>query len=213
MFQTSNFYKKFIVFEGIEGSGKSTNLNFIADLLKQKGVTVTLTREPGGTPMGEEIRNILLAHREEKVTPMTELLLLFAARKQHIENIINPALDAGNCVLSDRFTDASYSYQGGGRKVLFKEIEFLENLVQKDLRPDLTIIFDIPVEHSIKRIKYRKNIDRIEREKIEFFNRVRQSYLDLANNSPERYKVIDAAKPLLEVQKELKEIFNNIFSE
>lgn len=202
-----DFSKKFITFEGIEGSGKTTNLNFLAETLRSKKINVTVTREPGGTQMGEKIREILLANYKETVYAATELLLLFAARCQHIENIIRPALIAGDCVLSDRFTDASYAYQGGGRGVPFGTIEFLENMVQKDLRPDLTIVFDIPVELSVQRIKKRKNIDRIEQEKIDFFARVRQVYLERAKSMPERTVIIDSTQPLVSVQRELQAIF------
>jgi dTMP kinase len=205
--KTFNFSKKFITFEGIEGSGKTTNLNYLAEILREKGINVTVTREPGGTKMGEEIRKILLANHKETVCAITEILLLFAARSQHIENIIRPALIAGNCVLSDRFTDASYAYQGGGRGIALQTIQFLENLVQKDLRPDLTIVFDIPVELSVERIKKRKSIDRIEQEKVDFFERVRQAYLDRAKSLPERYAIIDATKPLTVVHKELEDLF------
>ena len=202
-----DFSKKFITFEGIEGSGKSTNLNFLAEPLRSKSINVMVTREPGGTAMGEEIRKTLLTHHKETVCATTEILLLFAARSQHIENIIRPALIAGDCVLSDRFTDATYAYQGGGRGIAFKTIEFLEDMVQKDLRPDLTIIFDIPVELSIQRIKKRKNIDRIEQEKIDFFERVRQVYLERARSMPKRYIIIDATQSLSAVQREIEDLF------
>ncbi len=207
MFKKSEFPGKFITFEGIEGSGKTTNINFFAEYLRSNGIDIVLTREPGGTPMGEKIRSALLANYAEEVYPITEILLLFAARSQHIENIIKPALRDGSCVLSDRFTDATYAYQGGGRGIPFQDIMLLENMVQKEFRPDFTIIFDIPVEISLKRIQKRKNIDRIEQEKIGFFNKVRQVYLDRAKNVSGKYKIIDATKPLQEVQNILQNMF------
>lgn len=198
---------KFITFEGIEGSGKTTNLSFLAEYLTTKNINLVVTREPGGTPMGEAIRTVLLSHYAEKINPMTEMLLLFATRAQHIENIIKPALAAGSCVLCDRFTDATYAYQGGGRGIAVHDIELLENMVQQALRPDHTIIFDVPVEISLSRIQKRKNIDRIEQEEVDFFSRARQVYLARAKSTPSKYTVIDAARPLLEVQNLLKSLF------
>lgn len=202
-----DFRKKFITFDGIEGCGKSTNLKFIATKLKAKGVDVVVTREPGGTAIGEDIRKILLANYQENITAISELLLLFAARSQHITKVIRPALAAGSCVISDRFTEASYAYQGGGRAIDSQIIAFLEQVVQQELRPDLTIIFDIPVELSIKRIKQRTKTDRIEQEQIDFFSKARQVYLARAKSMPERAIIIDATKPLKLVQQELQNLF------
>ena len=191
----------FITVEGIEGVGKTTHLKTINDYLCEKGHVVVLTREPGGTPMGEEIRHIILSHRGEKVLPMTELLLLFAARMQHIETVIRPALLRGEWVLCDRFIDATYAYQGGGRGMPWDVIHQLEQLVVKDCKPDLTLIFDVPVATGLNRVKKRQQVeDRIEQEKIEFFERVRKAYLERASLNKNQYRVIDAQKTLVEVQ-------------
>jgi len=192
----------FITFEGIEGVGKTTHLQAIAAYLREKGNLVIVTREPGGTLMGEEIRNIILSHRNENVLPMTELLLLFAARMQHIETIIRPALLRGEWVLCDRFIDASYAYQGGGRGLSLDIIQQLEQLVVKDCVPNLTFIFDAPVAVGLSRVKKRQQTeDRIEKEKIDFFERVRQIYLQRARFNENRYCVVDAEKTLIEVEK------------
>ena len=207
IFKKSEYAGKFITFEGIEGSGKTTNLSFLTEYFKSKNIDVVVTREPGGTLMGETIRTAFLSNYAEKINPITEMLLLFAARAQHIENIIKPALAAGRCILCDRFTDATYAYQGGGRGVAVHDIELLESMVQQDLRPDFTIIFDVPVEISLSRIQKRKSIDRIEKEEVEFFSRARQVYLNRAKIRATKYKVIDAAVPLVEVQNILKSLF------
>lgn len=196
---------KFITFEGVEGVGKTTNLNFVAEKLKAKGYSVLVTREPGGTQMGEEIRDILLAHRHEEVSPVAELLLMFAARAQHIERIIRPALQEGKMVLCDRFTDASYAYQGGGRNVDKEKIQSLEQLVQGTLRPDYTFLLDAPPEIGLKRAKNRSHADRFEKEEVQFFERVRASYLERAKQYPERYAIVDASRTIQEVQKVLEE--------
>jgi len=192
----------FITLEGIEGVGKTTHLQAIAQYLREKGHLVVVTREPGGTLMGEEIRNIVLSHHIENVFPMTELLLLFAARMQHIETVIRPALLRGEWVLCDRFIDASYAYQGGGRGLSLDIIKQLEQLVVKDCLPNLTFIFDANVEIGLSRVKKRQQTaDRIEQEKIDFFERVRQTYLQRAHLNKNRYCVIDAEKTLSEVEK------------
>ena len=198
---------KFITFEGIEGSGKTTNISFVADYLRGNKINVLVTREPGGTPMGEQIRGVLLATQSEVVTPITEMLLLFAARSQHLHNVIKPALAAGKCVLCDRFTDATYAYQGGGRGIAFADIAALENMVQPELRPDITIVLDVSVEVSLQRIQKRHNLDRIEQETKDFFTRVRQVYLARAASFPEKYKIIDTTVALAEVQQELANLF------
>lgn len=197
----------FITFEGIEGVGKSTQLKFMAELLQQAGISVVLTREPGGTPMGEEIRDILLVHRYERVAPMTELLLMFAARAQHVDTIIKPALEKGQWVLCDRFVDATYAYQGGGRGVSMSLISGVEKLVLEDFHPDRTLILDAPAEIGFERVKGRgTHPDRFEQEKIDFFERVRSVYLARAKTDPKRYQVINAAESLMEVQTHISNI-------
>ncbi len=201
----------FITFEGIEGVGKTTHLKWMATALTDVGIPVLVTREPGGTPMGEEIRDILLVHRHERVAPLTELLLMFAARAQHVDTVIRPALAADRWVLCDRFVDATYAYQGGGRGVPEGLIRELESLVLGSFRPDHTILFDTPVEIGLQRVKERNNgHDRFEQEKMDFFERVRMEYLRIARLDPERYEIIDATKPLVEVQQSLSRIMTEI---
>ena len=194
---------KFLSIEGTEGVGKTTNLVFVRDWLQAKGIEVVVTREPGGTPFAEEIRTLLLAKRDEKVDETAELLLVFAARAQHITQVIKPALERGAWVLSDRFTDATYAYQGGGRGLSTETISQLELLVQRELRPDLTLILDIDVELGLNRARQRGELDRFESEAISFFERVRNAYLKRANLSPSRYAVINAGQDLSAVQKDL----------
>ncbi|BBT18000.1 thymidylate kinase [Pseudomonas sp. SLBN-26] len=193
----------FITLEGPEGAGKSTNRDFIASRLRERGVEVLLTREPGGTPLAERIRELLLAPSDESMAVDTELLLMFAARAQHLDRVIRPALEAGQVVLCDRFTDATYAYQGGGRGVSMARIAELERFVQGSLRPDLTLVFDLPVEVGLQRAAARGRLDRFEQENRSFFDAVRQTYLERAAQAPERYRVIDAAKPLADVQRYL----------
>ncbi|WP_165663926.1 dTMP kinase [Metapseudomonas otitidis] len=193
----------FITLEGPEGAGKSTNRDFIAARLRERGVEVLLTREPGGTPLAERIRELLLAPSDESMAVDTELLLMFAARAQHLDRVIRPALEAGQVVLCDRFTDATYAYQGGGRGVSMARIAELERFVQGSLRPDLTLVFDLPVEVGLQRAAARGRLDRFEQEDRSFFEAVRQTYLERADQAPERYRVIDAAKPLADVQRYL----------
>lgn len=195
--------EKFITLEGGEGVGKSSNMLFIKQYLNDKGFDVLLTREPGGTPLAEEIRELFIKERKEKVAENTELLLVFAARAQHIAEVIRPALSQGKWVLSDRFTDATYAYQGGGRGLRKDTIEHLEILVQEDLRPGLTILLDIPVDLGLKRAKVRNELDRIEQEKTDFFERVRASYLERARAEPERFYLIDASVDLISVQQQI----------
>ena len=203
----SSFKSKFITFEGIERSGKSTNIATVFELLRENGVDVITTREPGGTLVGEKIRDIVLGHSVETITPEAELLLFFASRAQHIHHVIKPALRMGKCVLCDRFTEASYAYQGGGRGISMHYIEGLENMVQGSLRPDLVLIFDVSVELSFARTKNRGAEDRIEIEQLEFFERVRNAYLERAKKNPSIYKIIDASKPLEELNQTLKDLF------
>lgn len=192
---------QFITLEGIEGVGKSTNLQFIARRLAAAGVTFVTTREPGGTPFAEEIRQLLLAPRVEPVSSEAELLLMFAARAQHVHALIEPALARGEWVLCDRFTDATYAYQGGGRGVDPARIAWLEDCVQGALRPDRTFLLDVDVETGLSRARQRSGAgDRFERERVEFFERARAAYLQRASAFPARYRVIDAGVALPEVQ-------------
>lgn len=191
---------KFITVEGIEGVGKSTNIDFLASLIEAKGLAVIRTREPGGTPMAERIRELLLEHGEEPMTDIAELLLFFAARSVHIHNAIKPALLAGQWVVCDRFTDASRAYQGNGRGLNQETINTLADWVQEDLQPDLTILLDAPAEIGMDRAGRRGAADRLEIEKTEFYARVRDGYLALAKSEPERFAVIDASQSLEQVQ-------------
>ncbi len=193
----------FITLEGPEGAGKSTNREFLAAHLRAAGLEVQLTREPGGTPLAERIRELLLAPSDESMAVDTELLLMFAARAQHLEQVIRPALERGAIVLCDRFTDATYAYQGGGRGVPLSRIAELEAFVQGPLRPDLTLVFDLPVEVGLARAAARGQLDRFEREGQGFFEAVRQAYLARAKADPQRYEVIDASQSLAEVQNRL----------
>ncbi|WAK00299.1 dTMP kinase [Methylobacter sp. YRD-M1] len=197
---------KFITLEGGEGVGKTTNLSFISSYLQNHGIDVIVTREPGGTRLAEKIRELLLDSNNESISESAELLLMFAARAQHIKHVIEPALSQGKWVLCDRFTDATYAYQGGGRSMNMSTIEWLENLVQGALRPDLTLLLDAPVEVGIERARDRGQLDRFESEKIDFFERVRQAYLRQAELYPERIKLIKADQPLGEVQNKLIDV-------
>ena len=196
---------KFITLEGIEGVGKTSNLNFIRELLEAAGQACVVTREPGGTPLGEALREMLLGHRDDNMSPDAELLLMFAARAEHLAKVIRPALAAGKTVLCDRFTEATYAYQGGGRQLDIGKISGLENWVQGELRPDLTLILDAPVEVGRERAGKRSAPDRIEQEKDDFFQRVRQAYIALAHEHPERITLINAEPPLEEVQLQIRE--------
>ena len=201
---------QFITFEGTEGVGKSTQLSNAESVLKRMGLDVIVTREPGGTPMTESIRELLLTPRDEPVNELTELLLMFAARAQHLHTRILPALNAGRWVLCDRFTDATFAYQGGGRGVDVKSIAALENLVQGELRPDHVVLLDAPVETGMARAKHRGELDRFEQEAVAFFDRIRRAYLDRAAAAPERYHVINAAKSLDAVSNEVSELLERI---
>lgn len=191
---------RFITLEGGEGVGKSTNLRFLEDFLSIQGKSVVVTREPGGTAAGEKIRSILLAIEKEPLSHEAELLLMFAARAEHLKNVIRPALMNGCWVLCDRFTDATYAYQGGGRGVDEKRIEYLDHWIQGGLEPDLTLLFDTPVEIGMARVMERGNPDRFEIERLDFFGRIRTTYLDLAARYPERIRVIDAGQSIDLVQ-------------
>lgn len=195
---------KFITLEGGEGVGKTTNVPFIKDYLLGKNIPVVVTREPGGTMMAEKIRDLLLHSNDEVISSHAEILLMFAARAQHLKNVIKPALAQGAWVLCDRFTDATYAYQGGGRGMSLEAISWLENFVQEDLRPDLTLLLDVPIETGMARAKSRGGqFDRFESEQLHFFNQVRNAYLQQAQKYPGRIKVIMADQPLEIVQKEI----------
>jgi dTMP kinase len=200
----------FITLEGIEGVGKSTQLKFIQRYLKQAKKPMVVTREPGGTPVAEAIRHLVLKQHEEQITPEAELLMLFAGRAQHIAHVVRPALDAGKWVICDRFTDATYAYQGAGRKMSLEQIATLEKWVQKDLQPDCIFLLDAPVKTAMKRVKRRGKADRIEAEQADFFERIRAAYLARAKQFPKRYKVIDASAPLLKVQRQIKLVLDSL---
>ncbi len=203
---------KFITIEGTEGVGKSTNRDFVYTWLEARGLEVLVTREPGGTPLAEEIRALLLANRVEPVAPTAELLLIFAARAQHLAQVIEPALARGAWVLSDRFTDATYAYQGGGRGLDTHMIGQLEQLVQGDLRPDLTLILDIDPRLGLERARARGKLDRFESEDLAFFHRVRATYAQRAEVAPDRYAVVDAGRALAQVQAEIEAVLQRLIA-
>ncbi|MDP3678257.1 MAG: dTMP kinase, partial [Methylotenera sp.] len=193
--------------EGMDGAGKSTHIPTIIEALKARGLEVVSTREPGGTALGERLRELLL---HETMHPETETLLMFAARREHIANVIAPALARGAYVLSDRFTDATYAYQCGAKGVLASKIELLEQWVQGDLQPDLTLLFDVPVEVSLQRLSTARAPDKFERESADFFTRIRNAYLQRARENPARFRVIDASRPLDKVYKSVEDIIATI---
>jgi len=193
----------FITLEGIEGAGKSTAVDFIEDFLTKEGHDVIKTREPGGTVIGEQIREILLKNENYTLTYDTELLLVFSARAQHIQEVILPALSSGKIILCDRFTDASYAYQGGGRNIDASRINLLEKWVQEDLRPNLTLLFDLDVSIGMQRTKKRSDADRFEREEINFFEKIRNTYLERAKNEPQRFRIINSASSLESVKEQI----------
>lgn len=193
----------FITVEGGEGVGKSTNIAFLEQQLRDRGVDLLVTREPGGSKLGEALRQLLLGVGDEPVDPMAELLLMFAARAQHISTRIEPALAAGRWVVCDRFTDATYAYQCGGRGIDRKAVNALEKLVQGQLRPDCTLLLDAPVSTGMARARERGDLDRFEQEELAFFERVRATYLELAEDSSGRYRIIDASQSLDDVQRQL----------
>ena len=196
---------KFITFEGIDGAGKSTHLAWAADLLRGHGVSVVMSREPGGTILGEKLRQMLLAG-EQRIHPETETLMMFTARRQHLEEVIRPALQRGDWVLCDRFTDASFAYQGGGRGVAKQKLEDLERWVHPDLQPDLTLLFDVSAEIGQSRVARIKSPDRFEREDVEFFGRVRNAYLERQQQWPKRIVGIDGSKPVADIQREIEQL-------
>lgn len=198
---------KFITFEGVDGAGKSTHLAWFADALRQRGIDVLVTREPGGTPLGEALREILLS---QPMHAETEALLMFAARREHVEQVIKPALQRGTWVISDRFSDASFAYQGGGRGVPVEKLEQLERWVHADLQPDLTLLFDIPVEMARQRLSNNVSLDRFEQEQSEFFDKVRNAYLARSQKNPARFAIIRAEKSPEEVKASLESIIASI---
>lgn len=198
---------KFITLEGIDGAGKSTHLNWLAERLRSQGKSVLVTREPGGTPLGEALRELLL---HQAMHLETEALLMFAARREHLDKVIIPALREGTWVISDRFTDASFAYQGGGRGLDESKLRILEQWVQQNLQPDLTLLFDVTPEVSRQRLSGNASLDRFEQEKQDFFQRVRDAYLKRAAQFPERIRVIDSGRALNEIQVDLEEIFSSI---
>jgi len=201
---------KFITVEGIEGVGKTTNMDFIHQQLLTAGKDVVVTREPGGTSLGEAIRGLLLDPEYTGMDSTCELQLMFAARAEHLARVIRPALEKGQWVLCDRFTDATYAYQGGGRGIDTEIIARLETLVQGDFRPDITLLLDVPVEVGLARAGERGKLDRFEQEKVEFFERVRLAYLDMAEQYTDRYRVIDASQPLEQVQQQLELVLQSV---
>ena len=202
----TNNKSKFITLEGIDGAGKSTHLNWLADRLRGDGHEVLVTREPGGTPLGESLRELLL---HQAMHLETEALLMFAARREHLDKVILPTLAQGTWVISDRFTDASFAYQGGGRGLDERRLATLEQWVQQDFQPDLTLLFDVPLEVSRQRLAVSRTLDRFEQEKQDFFQRVREAYLKRAAQFPERIKVIDSSRTVPEIQAELDKIISS----
>lgn len=199
-------HARFITVEGIEGAGKSTCLALVQAQMAAFGHPPLVTREPGGTPLGESLRALLLSHKHDGMADDTELLLMFAARAEHLRNKIEPALAAGTWVLCDRFTDATFAYQGGGRGLPMSRIAALQDWVQGDMRPDFTLLLDLPVEVGLARAGKRSAPDRFEKNDLDFFTRVRQTYLDIAAREPQRVHVIDASKPLPEVQAQIRQV-------
>ena len=198
---------KFITLEGIDGAGKSTHLAFIAERLRGLGHQVIVTREPGGTPLGEMLRDLVLS---QKMHVETETLIMFASRREHIDKVIVPALEKGIWVLSDRFTDATFAYQGGGRGIARERLQALENWVQSGLQPDLTLLFDVPLEISRERLSHNVSLDRFEEEKQDFFARVRQAYLDRAAEYRQRVRVINSSRSIAEIQAELAPLLEKL---
>lgn len=203
---------KFITVEGIDGAGKSTHLAWLERFLQDKGLEVVVTREPGGTALGEALRQLLLDHRQV-MHPETEALLMFAARREHLDKVILPALDRGAWVVSDRFTDASFAYQGGGRGVAQSKLENLEQWVHAGFSPDLTVYFDVPVIVGRERLQSTRVADRFEMESNLFFERVRQAYLQRAGQFPQRIRVVDGSRPLAEVKTAIAKIMEDFCSD
>ena len=198
---------KFITLEGIDGAGKSTHLGFLAEHLRSLGKQIVTTREPGGTPLGEMLRDMVLS---QSMHVETETLIMFASRREHIDKVILPALEKGIWVISDRFTDATYAYQGGGRGIATERLKSLEDWVQQGLQADLTLLFDVSTEVSQQRLAFNQSLDRFEQEKQDFFKRVRETYLARAATFPQRIRVIDSARSVNEIQTELGALIANL---
>ena len=200
----------FITVEGVEGVGKTTNMAFVQDYLQAHQVSLTVTREPGGTALAEQIRDLLLANHEEVLNDDAELLLVFAARAQHLGQLIKPVLAEGGWVLSDRFTDSSYAYQGGGRGLDINRISQLESWVMQDFTPDMTLLLDVPVEIGMSRVESRGKKDRIEMEKMDFFDRVRQAYIARSKEFPDRIKLIDSSKTIEHTTEQIATVLDTL---
>ncbi|HZW22648.1 dTMP kinase [Noviherbaspirillum sp.] len=200
-------FGRFISFEGIDGAGKSTHLDFVASLLKKSGKRVVVTREPGGTPLGEKLRSLVL---NEEMNIETEALLMFASRCEHIEQVIAPALVRGEWVISDRFTDATFAYQGGGRRMSIEKLKTLERCLHPHIKPNLTLLFDVPLEVARARLDATRELDKFEREQSEFFAGVRKEYLRRAAEEPDRIHVIDSSRPIGDIQREIEQIISAI---
>ncbi|HEX7636563.1 MAG TPA: dTMP kinase [Noviherbaspirillum sp.] len=198
---------KFITFEGIDGAGKSTHIAFVAELLAAQGRRVVVTREPGGTPLGEKLRELLL---HEKMHLETEALLMFASRREHLAQVIEPALSRGDWVISDRFTDATFAYQGGGRKLSLDKLAILEQWVHPHLQPDLTLLFDVPLEVARARLQAAREPDKFEQEKADFFEATRREYLLRAAQFPQRFRLIDSTQTIPAIEQELKTIISSL---
>ena len=196
---------KFITFEGIDGAGKSTHIGFVSDFIKARGFALIASREPGGTPLGEKLRDLVL---HEKMHLETEALLMFASRREHIAQVIAPALARGDWVISDRFTDASFAYQGAGRGMDLRKLEALEQWVHPDLQPDLTFLFDVPLEVARARLDATRSLDKFEQEQADFFQSTRAEYLRRAAQFPERFRVIDSTRPIAQIQVQLMAILD-----
>ncbi len=201
---------KFITLEGVEGAGKTTCLKHVEKRIKEAGIDLCVTREPGGTGIGEKIREILLDRGNFEILDETELLLMFAARAQHLNELIRPTLAADTWVLCDRFTDATYAYQGGGREIAHERIAELEQWVLQGLKPDLTFLLDLPAEVGLERASQRSSPDRFESENIAFMERIRSSYLDIARKEPDRVKIIDSSQALENVLLQIDEVLDDL---
>jgi dTMP kinase len=199
---------KFITFEGIDGAGKSTHIAFVSDYIKQRGIELVSSREPGGTPLGEKLREIVL---HETMHLETEALLVFASRREHLAQVIQPALARGAWVISDRFTDSSFAYQGGGRKLSLAKLETLEQWVHPELQPDLTLLFDVPLEVARARLDATRELDKFEQEKADFFAATRNEYLRRAAQYPQRFRVIDSTQSIADIQQQLTVILDAFF--
>lgn len=202
----------FVTLEGVEGAGKSTAAKFLDEYLKESGIEYIMTREPGGTEIAEKIRRVLLDHYQEKMHPDTEMLLYFAGRAQHLNKVIIPALEEGKWVICDRFTDATYAYQGAGRGLSKEKIAVLENWVQNELRPDYTLLFDVEVKEGLRRVRQNRELDRFEVEQEAFFERIRDYYLEQSKEQ-DRFLLIDANKSFEDVKEQIADIINKILKQ